>query len=75
MNESRNRGWWIPAGAVDYNESFIDAAKRECLEEAGVQVDLKGVLRVEHGVGGEEARMRVIFYGEPTSLWEAHKNK
>ena len=23
VNETRNRGWWIPGGAVDYNENFI----------------------------------------------------
>ena len=39
---------------------------RECKEEAGIDIELKGVLRVEHSVqGGDEARMRVIFYAEP----------
>ena len=23
VKESRNRGWWIPGGAVDYGESFM----------------------------------------------------
>jgi hypothetical protein len=23
VKETRQRGWWIPAGAVDFNESFI----------------------------------------------------
>jgi 8-oxo-dGTP pyrophosphatase MutT (NUDIX family) len=41
------------------------AAKRECWEEAHVKIELKGVLRVEHNVSGEDARMRVIFYAEP----------
>lgn len=50
VNESRNRGWWIPAGAVDFNENFEVAAHRECLEEAGINVNLKGVLRFEHSV-------------------------
>ena len=48
VNESRERGWWIPGGAVDKNESFIDAAHRECKEEAGIEIIIKGVLRVEH---------------------------
>jgi ADP-ribose pyrophosphatase YjhB (NUDIX family) len=38
VNESRNRGWWIPGGAVDLNETFYDAAHRETMEEAGVKI-------------------------------------
>ena len=36
VNESKNRGWWIPGGAVDAGGSFQIAAHRECMEEAGV---------------------------------------
>jgi len=67
VNESRNRGWWIPAGAVDWGEDFMTAAKRECQEEAGIDVDLKGVIKVDHAPSGDNARMRVIFYAEPTT--------
>ena len=69
VNESRNRGWWIPGGAVDAGQSFSDAATRECIEEAGVEVDLKGVLKIDYSVqGASESRMRVIFYAEPKSV-------
>lgn len=64
VKEARGRGWWIPGGAVDYNESFFDAAHRECKEEAGIDITLKGVLRVEHSPSKDSARMRVIFYAE-----------
>lgn len=50
VNESKNRGWWIPGGGVDLNESFIEAAHRETKEEAGIEIKIKGVLRVEHSV-------------------------
>jgi ADP-ribose pyrophosphatase YjhB (NUDIX family) len=63
VKETRNRGWWIAGGLVEPNEDFIQGAKRETMEEAGVEIELKGVLRVEHSLMGKQsARMRVIFY-------------
>eukprot|EP00123_Amoebidium_parasiticum_P006405 comp17354_c0_seq2/m.16630 comp17354_c0_seq2/g.16630 ORF comp17354_c0_seq2/g.16630 comp17354_c0_seq2/m.16630 type:complete len:121 (-) comp17354_c0_seq2:503-865(-) len=50
---------------VDAGETFQEAAIRETLEEAGVKVDLRGVLRVEHTVRGDTLRLRVIFYAVP----------
>jgi 8-oxo-dGTP pyrophosphatase MutT (NUDIX family) len=41
-------------------------AKREAMEEAGLQATLNGVLRVEHGIGPRGCRFRVIFSGVPT---------
>ena len=75
MKETRNRGWWIPGGAVDFGETFEEAAKRECLEEAGMFVDLKGILKIDYGVEGKDERMRVIYYAEPKDIDEAHRNK
>lgn len=69
VRETKNRGWWLPAGLVDPGESFQQAAHRECKEEAGIDIDLKGVLRVEHSVyGPNHARIRVIFYAEPVDM-------
>jgi 8-oxo-dGTP pyrophosphatase MutT (NUDIX family) len=51
------------------------AALRECQEEAGIKVDLKGVLKFDHSVDGDQARMRAIFYAEPISIDEAHNFK
>ena len=65
VNEVDDRGWWIPAGAVDANESFLDGLHRETLEEAGIKVKVLGVFRVEHRVSKSHCRMRVIYFGEP----------
>jgi ADP-ribose pyrophosphatase YjhB (NUDIX family) len=66
VKETRNRGWWLPAGALEGGESFLEAAHRETLEEAGIEIDVKGILRIEHSVyGTKNARMRVIFFAMP----------
>eukprot|EP01006_Ploeotia_vitrea_P015543 TRINITY_DN44895_c0_g1_i1.p3 TRINITY_DN44895_c0_g1~~TRINITY_DN44895_c0_g1_i1.p3 ORF type:complete len:117 (+),score=61.81 TRINITY_DN44895_c0_g1_i1:199-549(+) len=38
------------------------------MEEAGLEVELKGVLRVEYSPGQQYARLRVVFYAEPKDL-------
>ena len=72
VDENKNRGWWLPAGAVDAGESFAVGALRECKEEAGIDVTLRGVIKIDHSVHGRDgARMRVVFYAEPVSLEQA----
>jgi len=66
VEEGCNNGWWLPAGRVDPGEDFQTAALRETLEEAGINVKLEGILRIEYSPykdGG--ARSRVIFYARP----------
>ncbi|KAA8499018.1 Phosphatase NudJ [Porphyridium purpureum] len=57
--------WWLPGGGVDKGEDFRTAAVRETAEEAGVDVRLTGVLRVEYTPFGQCALLRVIFFAEP----------
>jgi len=66
VKECGNRGWWLPGGLVDPPENFFQAAIRETQEEAGIDVDLKGILRMEYNIQGDNyQRMKVIFYAEP----------
>lgn len=67
VEEGANAGWWLPAGGVDPGEGFVEAALRECVEEAGIAITLKGIICLENGPrpkGG--GRQRMIFLAEPT---------
>ena len=57
---------------MDNGENLTVAAKREAMEEAGIGIDLKGVLAVEYFPCGRNrdqssfsVKMRVVFYAEP----------
>ena len=76
VEESKGRGWWLPAGHVDRGQTFVEAAHAETWEEAGVRVELKGILAIEHTLTSEsEARMRVVFYAEPLDSAAAPKTE
>lgn len=58
--------WYLPAGRVEPGESIVAAAHRETMEEAGVAIDLAGILRIENSVHIDgSARLRVFFLAHP----------
>ncbi len=58
--------WFLPAGRVEPGETYQEAAKREVLEEAGIQITLEGLLRVEHTPFEDgNARVRFILVARP----------
>merc|ERR1712228_46549 len=69
-----------PGGRVDVGETLLEAAIRETKQEAGIDVDIKGVLKVEHSTyqydDRERAynRMRIIFYAEPSDEGQLPKS-
>jgi len=75
VQEFAQSGFWLPGGRCEPGENLSKAAIRECKEEAGVDITLKGVLRVEYtsqrappnskrpGI----TRLRAIYYAEPTT--------
>lgn len=69
VKEINNKGWWVPGGMVEPAESFVSAAQRQTLDEAGVNIEVKGILRFEHKISGHQMiRIRIIFYAEAESL-------
>merc|ERR1712000_559643 len=56
----------MPAGRVDYGESVATGAKREALEEAGVEVDLTHLVRLDFSPHSNHCRFRAIYKAELT---------
>lgn len=65
VEETRNRGFWLPGGTVEPGEPFNDAAVRETKEEAGIDVELVGVLRVEYSLQFRYIRLKTIYFAIP----------
>lgn len=59
--------WYFPAGRVEPGETLAEAARRETLEESGIPVALDGILRIEHSVMPDGARVRVLYTAHPTT--------
>lgn len=50
---------------MDGGETCHQAAIRETMEEAGVNVVLKGILRIDNSIKSNFIRQRIIYYAEP----------
>ena len=75
IKETGKRGWWCVGGSVNKGETFLQAAHRETQEEAGISINISGVLKIDQSVKNGRNSMRVIFYGEPFSLEESLRLK
>jgi len=70
VDESRNRGWWLPAGFIDAGESITVGSKRESVEEAGIDPKMLGILRIE--LSGN--RCRTVYFAKPLDPEAIPKN-
>ena len=51
MVKTHNAGWVFPGGQVEVGENVIDAVKREIMEEAGVDIEVKEVFCISSNTG------------------------
>jgi len=66
INDAKDQGWGFVAGLVDPPENFIDAGKREAKEEAGIDIEVKGILRMEYNDREPNVSThRMVLYAEP----------
>lgn len=56
-----NQAWFFPAGKVELGEDFITAAKREVLEEAGVDVEVEKIIKIEHTPYEDQSTVRLFL--------------
>ncbi|KAI6645883.1 hypothetical protein LOD99_13141 [Oopsacas minuta] len=61
VQEFLGQGYWFPAGRVDRHETFHQAAVREAKEEAGVDIQLTGILTIHHFPHYSERRKKPIL--------------
>ena len=68
----------MPAGGVDAGETFVDAGRREGMEESNIDIVFKGWLAVEflpQSKRHTNRGLRTIIYGEPRTLEGANNPK
>jgi len=65
VQEFASSGFWLPGGRADACEQLVIAAVRETKEEAGIDIQITGVLRFEYSPKEKYVRLRLIFYGIP----------
>jgi len=58
----RQGEWSLPTGFMEWGESPAETARREALEETGLEVELTGLYAVEAGVLPPDTPVVVIFY-------------
>jgi 8-oxo-dGTP diphosphatase len=59
------KGWALPGGFIDYGEAPADAARREAMEETGLEVELSDLLFV-YGAPDRDPRqhnLSIVYVG------------
>jgi ADP-ribose pyrophosphatase YjhB (NUDIX family) len=59
--------WIIPGGGVEFGERITDAAKREILEETGINIKVKGVMGYKEIIVTKYGYHTVLFFVDSES--------
>lgn len=60
--------WFFPAGKVDADDKdILAAAIRETSEEAGIEVKLDGIMRIDYRMNDGHMWMRILFAAHQTN--------
>mmetsp|Transcript_12514 Transcript_12514/g.19691 ORF Transcript_12514/g.19691 Transcript_12514/m.19691 type:complete len:106 (+) Transcript_12514:654-971(+) len=68
VQEFCNQGFWLPGGAVDPGESLQGAAIRETKEEAGIDIMLTGILKIERS--SRQGSGPKLWPTRPRATWQ-----
>lgn len=60
--EPKRGQWSLPTGFMEWGEEPAETARREALEETGLEVELDGLYAVEAGLLPPDTPVVVIFY-------------
>ena len=75
QEKKHNQTWYLPAGRIEAGESLLHGACREVHEEAGIPVNLKGIIQLEHTPYPDgTARFRIVLLGSPADDTPPKKN-
>jgi len=74
VHEFASTGMWLPGGRLDREEKLEDAAVRETKEEAGVDVQLTGILKLQFSPHRGYVRLRCVFMAKPVDETIAPKS-
>lgn len=75
IHRTDNDNWSLPGGAMQIGESLVEAARRETVEETGVQVEITGLVGIytdpRHVIAdtsndGVRQEFSVVFTARPT---------
>jgi 8-oxo-dGTP pyrophosphatase MutT (NUDIX family) len=67
-------GWWLPGGFVECGDDHITTAAKETKEEAGIDINLVGLLGVQSSIKKHGGRQRAIFLAVPKDLEQPPKS-